>query len=148
MKKIILMLSLMMGLSGMVKAQGLLDKIDRALNKAENTANKVGSSSEKAGRIGGKINNLIGKKEAKGSNFEIQIHGMKLADLKSLSTGLETDKKVGEVKMKFNSSVSTLQVIYNGESDELFELLKKKSPKITDESVQAMEENSISIICK
>ncbi len=36
----------MMGLSGMVKAQGLLDKIDRALNKAENTANKVGSSSE------------------------------------------------------------------------------------------------------
>lgn len=128
-----------------VKAQGFLDKLDRTLNKVERTGNKVENSTEKAGRIGGSLGNLLGKKGEAPQVITVSIEGIKLADLKALSTSLESEKQVGDVKLKFQTKVSSIEVQYKGESDALFELLKKANPKITDESVQAIEEDSISI---
>lgn len=148
MKKILIILALFLGGNYAVSAQGFLDKIDRALNKVENTSNKVDNTSEKAGRIGGKLGNLLGKKGEKAGDaavFTVLIEGVNLADLKKISTGLETNKKVSDVKMKYNAAGSSLTVMFNGDSEDLFEALKKTTPKITDETVQAIEDDGIAI---
>lgn len=147
MKKILFVLTLFLGCTFAANAQGFLDKIDRALNKVENTSNKVDNASQKAGRIGGKLNSLMGKKgqNANAAEMTVLIEGINLAELKKISTGLESNKKVSDVKMKYNASGSTLTVLFNGDSEALFETLKKTSPLITDESVQAIEDEGIAI---
>ncbi|WP_156307858.1 hypothetical protein [Sphingobacterium endophyticum] len=148
MKKIVAILTLILGCTFAASAQGFLDKIDRALNKVENTTNKVDNASGKAGRIGGKLNGLIGKKgdkEAEGVALTVLIEGVSLADLKKISTGLESNKKVSEVKMKYKATGSSLTVLFSGDSEELFEALKKTSLMITDETVQAIEDDGIAI---
>lgn len=148
MKKIAIILSMFLGCVFTTNAQGLLDKIDRALNKVENTSNKVDNTSNKAGRIGGKLGGLLGKKgdkNAEAAEITVLIEGVNLAELKKISTALESNKKVGEVKMKYNASGSKLNVLFGGDAEDLFEALKKSSALITDETVQAIEEDSIAI---
>ncbi len=145
MKKVVFILTVFLGCTFAANAQGLLDKIDKALNKVENTSNKVNNASDKADRIGGSIGKLVGKKGAKGASYTVLIEGVKLADLKTISTKLESQKKVGEVKMKYNASGSTLTVLFNGDSEELLEALKDSSPLITDDTVQAIEDDGIAL---
>ena len=147
MKKVIIILALFLGCTYAASAQGFLDKIDRALNKVENTSNKVDNTSNKAGRIGGKLGGLLGKKgdNSAAGELVVLIEGVNLAELKTISTGLESNKKVSDVKMKYKASGSTLNVQFKGDAEELFEVLKKTSPLITDESVQAIEDEGIAI---
>lgn len=145
MKKLVLILALVFCFSAASRAQGLLDKIEGALNKVENTSNKVDRNAEKANRIGGKLGGLMGKKGAKATTFTVLIEGMKLAELKSLASDLESNKKVAEVKTKYNASGSALTIQFSGDSEDLLNLLKKNSPKITDDTVQAIEDDGISI---
>jgi len=145
MKKILLVLTIVLACTFAASAQGLLDKIDKALNKVENTSNKVDNASGKAGRIGGKLGGLLGKKGEEAAALTVLIEGVNLGELKKISTGLESNKKVSEVKMKYNAAGSTLTVLFSGDSEALLELLKKTSTLITDETVQSIEEDGIAI---
>ena len=147
MKKLLLVLTLFLGFAFAANAQGFLDKIDKALNKVERTSNKVDNTSQKAGRIGGTLNGLLGKKGEKtqGAEMTVLIEGVNFPELKKISADLESNKKVEDVKMQFKSSGSTLTVLFNGDSEALFEALKESSALITDETIQSIEDETIAI---
>ncbi len=131
-------------------AQGVLDKIDRAINKAD----RAGNAADRAGKTGSKLSNLFGKKKgAEDAGTEtkttVNISGVDFVTLKSINEKIESTKGVASSKMKFSTSGSTLSLQHSGTTDDLLKALQKTNPGVFGEkNIEALEDGQISVRVK
>jgi hypothetical protein len=134
-----------------VNAQGILDKIDRALDKAD----KAGKQADRAGKTSGKLGSFFGKKKvaeeevAAEAQTTVNIIGVDFATLKSINEKAASTKGVVSSKMKFSSSGSTISLQHSGTTEDLLIALQKTNPTIfTEKNIEALEDGQISIKVK
>ncbi|MDF2514795.1 MAG: hypothetical protein K0R59_91 [Sphingobacterium sp.] len=131
-----------------VNAQGILDKVERALDKTD----KAAGQADRGNRTVNKITGLFGKKkkntgtEIEGSRTTIRLSGISFAALKSLNMNLQKSKVIANTKMKYKASGSTIVVHHSGSTEELLKNLEKLSPAIFSEhNIESLEEGDITV---
>ncbi|APU95066.1 hypothetical protein BV902_00940 [Sphingobacterium sp. B29] len=128
----------------MVKAQGLLDKVDKILNKTERASNQT----ERAGKTAGKIGKLLNKENKSGQKTVIRISGIDYAYLQELQDDIETFKGITSVSGKFEKGVSKITVLHTTTSEDLLDQILKNSKIIPKDAIEEVSENVIGIKLK
>lgn len=135
------------------RAQGLLDKVDRALNKADRAAN----SADKAGKLADKAGKMVGKKKDtkdegkvdKGNETVISIAGIDYSKLQELQESIKSYSGVASTSSKFNKKGSSIKVVHSSTTEDLLkEILKKSGKIVTKESIEGVGDGEISISLK
>lgn len=155
MKKITILCTALL-LSGYTatKAQGILDKIDRAsykVDRAGNSVDRAGNSANRTKSTGDKIMGIFGKKnkdaaESSGTKTTIKITGGTFAALKNLNTKIQGSKEVSSTKMKFSNSGSSIVVQHSGSTDDLLKTLQKASPEIfSEKNIEGLDDGKIEV---
>lgn len=153
MKKLIIScLAFLFLCSATVKAQGLLDKIDRTLDKAD----RASRTADRTKNTGSKLTGFLKKKEDKTVKDDkaemqtiIQISGIGLSGLKKLNESIQTCKSVSETSMKYNSTASLITVAHTGSTEDLFDLLSKSSQEVfNDKNIDELEKGTIAVNLK
>lgn len=149
--KIISMMCLVLLLTGAtsLKAQGVFDKIDKALSKVD----KASNTADKTKGTGDKLLGFFSKKQKSGDSAKaenttlITISGIDFADLKMLSENIQKCKGVESAKIKYNTVSSTVQVQHAGTSEELLKLIQKSDSKtiFEDKNLEGLEDGQIAI---
>ncbi len=158
MKKNMISVTVVFLLPYCLNAQNLLDKLDRATNSVNNASNRVDNASNSAtnaSNTGGKILSLFSKKN-KGEKVEkdsgktvISISNIQLSALKNLNSTIENVDGVSGTKMKYDSEKSTISVVHTGSTEELLEVLQKKSKDVfADKNIKGFDDGEINITLK
>lgn len=156
MKTILLSLFMLLCMAGtQVKAQGILDKIDRAadkLDRASNTADRAANRADKAGKVGKKITGIFskGKGGEEGANKTVvKIEGISYDQLEQLDKKLKNIKGVSATSMAYNKNTSKITVQHaSSSSDLLDQMLKNSQGILTRDAVEGVEEGSIELSIK
>lgn len=132
-----------------LKAQSVFDKIDKALgkvDKAANTADRTKGTSDKLlGFLSKKQKN---EEVAKGeTSTVISITGIDFSTLKTLSENIQKCKGVESAKIKYNATLSTVQVQHAGSSEDLLKLMQKSDAKevFDDKNLEGLEDGKIAL---
>lgn len=149
--KIISMMCLALLLTGSasLKAQGVFDKIDKALGKVD----KASNTADRTKGTGDKLLGFFSKKQKAGDAIKaenatiITISGIDFATLKTLSENIQKCKGVESSKIKYNSVSSTVQIQHAGTSEDLLKLLQKSDSKdvFEDKNLEGLEEGAIAL---
>jgi hypothetical protein len=147
--KTIRLLCLALILSGAtsLKAQGIFDKIDNALNKVDKASNAAG----KTKGTGDKLLGFFSKKKKgddatlSGTSTTININGIDFVALKTLNENIQKCKGVESTKIKYNATGSTVQVLHGGSSEDLLKLIQKSDSKdlFADKNLEGLEDGKI-----
>lgn len=132
------------------KAQGILDKIDRAtdkVNQAGNTADKTKSTSDKIMGFFGKKKKVTTENSGKTT---IKITGGTFVTLKGINDKLQNAKGIEGTKMKFNNAGnSSIIVQHSGTSDDLLKILQKALPDIfSEKNIEGLDDGEIAVKIK
>jgi len=149
--KIISMMCLALLLTGStsLKAQGVFDKIDKALGKVD----KASNTADRTKGTGDKLLGFFSKKQKAGEVVKaenatvITISGIDFGTLKTLSENIQKCKGVESAKIKYNAISSTVQVQHAGTSEDLLKLLQKSDSKdvFEDKNLEGLEEGVIAL---
>jgi len=138
-----------------VKAQGFLDKIDRAadkLDRATNTADRAANKADKAGKVGKKITGFFGKgKEAEDglNKTVVKIEGISYDQLNQLNKSLKSCQGVSATTVAYNKNSSKITVSHAGGSSELLdEMMKRSQGILSKDAVEGVEEGQIELSIK
>lgn len=139
-----------------LKAQGVFDKIDKALSKvdkASNTADKTKGTGDKllgffSKKKKPKDSTVVVSAPASATNSTIIIfNGIDFSNLKAVSENIQQCKGVQGTSMKYSAAGSTLKVQHEGSSEDLLKLIQKSEAKaiFADKNLQSLEDGKISI---
>ncbi|WP_312139188.1 hypothetical protein [Sphingobacterium sp.] len=138
-----------------VKAQGFLDKIDRAadkLDRATNTADRAANKADKAGKVGKKLTGFFGKGkegEAGLNKTVVKIEGISYEQLNQLNKSLKSCQGVSATNVAFNKNSSKIIVSHAGGSNELLdEMIKKSQGILSKDAIDGVEEGQIDLSIK
>ncbi|WP_345949180.1 hypothetical protein ABDD95_20250 [Mucilaginibacter sp. PAMB04274] len=130
------------------KAQGILDKIDRASDKAD----RAGRTADKTKNTGDKILGFFGKKKdgaSSGTKTTVKISGVDFAGLKTLNEKLQSAKGIESTKMKYSASGSSITLYHAGSTTDILKSLQKSAPDIfAEKNIDGMDDGEISIKLK
>jgi len=132
------------------KAQGVLDKIDRASDKV----NHAGNTADKTKSTGDKIMGFFGKKKKASTEnsgkTNIKITGGTFATLKGINDKLQNVKGIESTKMKFSTAGnSSIIVQHAGSSDDLLKILQKASPDVfAEKNIEGLDDGEIAVKIK
>ncbi|CAN5820184.1 hypothetical protein BH10BAC2_BH10BAC2_27170 [soil metagenome] len=80
---------------------------------------------------------------------EISISGIDFSTLKKLNENVQVCASVISAKMKYNSALSTIEVIHSGTTEDLLKLMEETSKDIfTEKQIESFEEGKISLKLK
>jgi len=127
------------------RAQGVLDKIDKATDRA----GRAGRTADRTKGTGDKILSLFGKKKD-GANSEtkttVKLSGVDFAKLKSINEKLQSAKGIQSTKMKYGASGSSITLYHAGSTSDILKTLQKASPEVFDEkNIDGIDDSEISV---
>jgi len=127
------------------KAQGILDKIDRATYNAD----RAGRTADKTKNTGDKILGFFGKKKGGASSetkTTVKISGVNFASLKTLNEKLQSAKGIESTKMKYSASGSSITLYHAGATSDILKNLQKAAPDVfAEKNIDGMDDGEISI---
>ena len=135
---------LFLGISA-VSAQNIFDRIDNAVSKVDRAAN----SAERAGDTGGKVLNLLGKKNtnkatSQSSTVSVLVTGGSYNSLNTLTVKVKSLPDVKNAALNYNSANSEITVETSQNAGELLNALLK-SGAIKDENITGATDSTVSV---
>ncbi|MDM1296687.1 hypothetical protein HX021_20585 [Sphingobacterium sp. N143] len=137
----------------MVRAQGLLDKIERHLDKTSRTLDKNTERANKADKLGKKLGGLFGKKKSEDNKGEVStvvvIENASYPEMNELNAKLKTAPGVQKTSLKYKDATSFFTIQHNESPEELITtLIKNSGGMITKDKITGVEDNRITIKMK
>ncbi len=142
-------------------AQSALDKVYNGVNTAERaqgTLNKVkglfGKKKKQepessSAAVKDTIRTVKSEAVSGISTTYVSVAGIDFSTLKKLTENIQACSGVETAKMKYSSSLSSVEVIHTGKTEELFKLMLETSKDIfSEKNVESFEEGKISISLK
>lgn len=151
MKTLLMMCVTLIVFSGTsLKAQGIFDKIDKALSKvdkATNAADKTKGTSDKLFGFLSKKKKTTDTKTEESMSTTITISGVDFGTLKALNENIQKCTGVEATKIKYNATGSTIDVQHTGSSEDLLKLIQKSNSKdlFADKNLEGLEEGKIAV---
>lgn len=133
-----------------LKAQGVFDKIDKALSKVD----KASNAADRTKGTGDKLLGFFSKKKKTADpaapvtgGTTITLNGVDFMTLKAVNENIQKCAGVESTKIKYSAAGSTIDVQHTGSSEELLKLIQKSAAKDTfaDKNLEGLEDGKIAV---
>jgi hypothetical protein len=140
--------------NSLAKANTSLNSVNSSVNNASatgtNAVNTAGNAAASAKNLAGQVGGLFGKKPADGpvNTTVITVKNAKFGLLKQITENVQSCTDVQDAKMKYSSDGSTITVSHTGTTTKLLKEIQKKSPLITDDVIDNIDDGIIAVTLK